>query len=46
MLTDFFREELKAFLVPELDPLGKKIIECFMNGGTVSDYAKLIPSEK
>ncbi len=33
ILTDFFRKELAKFDTPELDPLGKQIIDCFMNGG-------------
>lgn len=43
LLQDFFEEELKKFLTPELDPLGKEIIECCLNKGTVEDYEKLIP---
>ena len=36
-------KELKKFDVPELDPLGKEIIECFKRGGTVEDYCNLTP---
>jgi len=43
MLTDFFNTELKKFNTPELHPLGKQIIECFLNHGTLEDYIKLIP---
>jgi len=42
-LEDFFHDELKKFLKPELLPLGKQIIECCLNGGSVEDYASLIP---
>ncbi len=43
ILTNFFKEELKGFLTPELDPLGKAIIECCLNDGSIEDYIKLIP---
>jgi len=42
ILIDFFKSELEKFNTPDLDPLGRKIIECFMNNGTVSDYLELI----
>ena len=43
MLTDFFREELQQYLTDELHPVGRKIIECFMNDGTLEDYLDIIP---
>lgn len=43
ILTDFFKEELKQFLVPELDPLGKKIIELCLNDAPLEDYVALTP---
>jgi hypothetical protein len=43
ILSDFFKCELSKFHAPELDPLGKRIIECVMSDGTVSDYVSLIP---
>lgn len=43
ILNNFFEKELKKFDVPELDPLGKEIIECFKRGGTVEDYCNLTP---
>lgn len=43
ILNEFFEKELKKFDVPELDPLGKEIIECFKRGGTVEDYCNLTP---
>lgn len=45
MLTDFFKEEVKKFLVPDLDPLGREIIECFLNDGSLEDLVKLTPME-
>ena len=43
MLSDFFKKELEKFLSPDLDPLGREIIECCMNDGTIEDYLKFIP---
>jgi len=43
ILVDFFKSELKQFITPELDPLGHKIIECFLKGGTLQDFIDLIP---
>jgi hypothetical protein len=40
---DFFARELKQFLVPELDPLGQRIIQACLDGATQEDYRKLIP---
>jgi hypothetical protein len=42
ILSDFFHSELRQYLVDDLDPLGRKIIECCLNNGTLSDYASLI----
>ncbi|MCL1789453.1 MAG: DUF4914 family protein, partial [Oscillospiraceae bacterium] len=43
ILSDFFKSELKNFDTPELDPLGKRIIDCCINDGKLDDYIKLIP---
>ena len=43
ILTDFFKEELQEFLVPELDPLGRQIIELCMNDAPLEEYLKLTP---
>ncbi len=40
---EFFCAELKQFLVPELDPLGKRIIEACFDGAHQEDYRRLIP---
>ena len=45
ILTEFFHKELSDFLHADLDPLGRKIIECCLEGGTLQDYLKLIPHE-
>lgn len=43
IITDFFKEELQQFLVPELDPLGREIIELCMNDAPLEEYLKLTP---
>jgi hypothetical protein len=43
MLADFFKEQVAKFNVPELNPLGKKIIELCLNDGKLEDYLALIP---
>ena len=40
---EFFASELKQFLVPGLDPLGKQIIEACLDGAHQEDYRRLIP---
>ena len=40
---EFFARELKQFLVPDLDPLGKKIIEACLDSAHQEDYRRLIP---
>ena len=44
ILVDFFAKELKKFDTPELDPVGKQIIDCFMKGGTIEDYEAITPT--
>lgn len=44
ILSEFFRRELEAFLHPELDPLGRQIIECCCSGGSASQYEAFMPS--
>ncbi|MBS5151145.1 MAG: DUF4914 family protein [Butyricicoccus pullicaecorum] len=43
ILNDFFAKELDKFYTDDLDPLGRQIIECFRNGGTIEDYCKITP---
>jgi hypothetical protein len=43
VLADFFKKELQKFDTPELHPLGKQILDCCMNDGTLEDYLKFIP---
>lgn len=42
-LYDFFRDELNLYLHEDLDRLGRDIIECCLDRGSVYDYAALIP---
>jgi hypothetical protein len=45
MSYDFFRQCLADFMEPDLDPLGRQIIECCLDRGTLEDYEALIPME-
>lgn len=45
ILNDFFQRELTTFLHPDLLPLGRRIIDCCLAGGTLDDYMKLIEHE-
>lgn len=45
ILSEFFQRELANFLHPELLPLGRRIIDCCLAGGTLEDYEKLIDHE-
>ncbi|OOB79656.1 MAG: hypothetical protein BEN18_03605 [Epulopiscium sp. Nuni2H_MBin001] len=43
ILNNFFKQEIRQYLTPEIHPLGRAIIECCLNDGSISDYRKLIP---
>ena len=43
ILTDFFKQEIRQFLTDDLDPLGRQIIECCLNDGTLEEYLALTP---
>ncbi len=43
ILTTFFFNELQQFLTDELSPLGRRIIETCLSGGTAEQYEQLIP---
>lgn len=45
ILYRFFEKNLQAYLMPEMDPLGRKIISCCLDKGTVEDLNALIPME-
>ncbi|HEX8711321.1 MAG TPA: DUF4914 family protein [Terracidiphilus sp.] len=40
---EFFARELEPFLVPDLDPLGRRIVEACLDGAHQEDYRRLIP---
>jgi hypothetical protein len=44
ILREFFHQQIKTFAEPDLHPLGRKIIQCCLDGGTVADYETLIPA--
>jgi hypothetical protein len=43
ILYQFFRKCLADFQGPDLDPLGQRIIECCLDGGSLRDYEAIIP---
>lgn len=43
ILTGFFKSELRQFLTPDLDPLGRQIIELCMRDAAVEEYEALTP---
>ena len=45
ILYKFFAEELEKYLVDDLNPLGRKIIENFMSKSSLEEYEKLISSK-
>jgi hypothetical protein len=44
ILRAFFMDELRKFRQPGLDDLGRQIIECCMDGGSVENYETFLPS--
>jgi hypothetical protein len=42
ILQGFFEDQIRTFLQPELDELGRQIIECCLDGGSLDDYEELI----
>ncbi len=45
ILDGFFRRELEKFNTPDLSPLGKRIIDAYMNGSTVAEFEALLPQD-
>ena len=41
-LADFFKAELAHYLEPDLDPLGRRIIDCCLQDGSIDDFSGLI----
>lgn len=44
ILYSFFERELSVYDVPELDPIGRRILDCFRSRGSVEDYADITAS--
>jgi hypothetical protein len=44
ILTEFFKTEIKKYLQPDLNPLGRKIIEACLADCALEDYNEFIPS--
>jgi len=42
VLEEFFARELRKFLHPDLDPLGKDIIACCLDRGRTEEFSKLL----
>ena len=42
ILSNFFKEELRKYLTPDLHPLGREIIECCLRDGSLEEYVDLI----
>lgn len=45
LLYQFFVRELPQYLEPDLDPLGRHIIKCCLDRGTLGDYESLLPQD-
>lgn len=46
ILVDFFKEELKKFLVEDLHPLGRKIIEAYLQDASLEELEAFIPMDQ
>ncbi|MBK9137697.1 MAG: DUF4914 family protein [Verrucomicrobia bacterium] len=45
VLREFIHKQVRKFLEPDLDPLGRQIIECCLADGSLAEYEALIPHE-
>ncbi|MCL2697889.1 MAG: DUF4914 family protein [Oscillospiraceae bacterium] len=43
ILSAFFKKELAKFDKPELNPIGKRILDCAMNDAPLQEYIDIIP---
>ena len=43
ILYDFFAKELEVYNTEDLHPVGKEILACFYNHGTIEDYCAITP---
>jgi hypothetical protein len=44
ILQQFFEKQLPKYLEADLSPVGREIIECCLQRGSVDDYGKLLPT--
>ncbi|MDR1130794.1 MAG: DUF4914 family protein [Oscillospiraceae bacterium] len=42
-LTAFFRKEILKYSIGELDPLGREIVQAFMDNASLQNYTNLLP---
>lgn len=42
ILRDFFHEHIRSFLGPDLSSLGREIIQCCLDNGSVEDYERFL----
>jgi hypothetical protein len=45
LLYQFFHRELPQYLEPDLDPMGRHIIKCCLDNGTLGDLESLMPQD-
>ena len=45
ILKDFFKRELEKFNTPELNDLGRDIIEAYMRDASVAEFSELMPQD-
>lgn len=45
ILQEFFEQQLRKFLVPDLLPEGKRIIDACLAGATVEEYSEMVEAE-
>ncbi|MDZ4158614.1 MAG: DUF4914 family protein [Anaerolineaceae bacterium] len=45
ILFNFFQQYLQDFMDADIAPLGRQIIDCCLDGGSLQDYENLIPME-
>jgi hypothetical protein len=46
ILRRFFAKNLRAFVESDLDPTGRRIIQCCMDDGSVEDYECILPEHR
>ncbi len=46
ILRGFFAENLRTYMKSDLDAVGRSIIECCMDGGSVEDYERFMPEHR